>query len=339
MAVSSDGLSPGNKRSTPSLDILQELRRVIHLEGQTIARLEASLAPVFAEAVQILQACQGKIIVTGVGKSGLIASKIAATMVSTGTPAVFLHGSEGMHGDIGIVGKADIVVAIGKSGESEELLALLPFIRKIGAGIIAITAQGQSTLARNSDVVLVTPIEEEACPLKLAPTCSTTAALVLGDALAMALMKLREFQPADFALFHPGGQLGKRLILTVGDLMRQGPENPVVTVQDDLRKVLYVMTDTRAGAVSVIDGEQRLLGLITDFDVRRVLESGKDFFALSVLEVMNPKPSWVYEDDKAFDALELMERREKPISLLPVLNRSDRVVGMLHVHDLIARGL
>ena len=321
------------------MDILEELRRVIRLEWQAIAQLEQSLGPPFVEAVQMLQACQGKIILTGVGKSGLIANKISATMVSTGTPAVFLHGSEGMHGDIGIVAKEDIVLAVGKSGESEELLALLPFIRRIGARIIAITAQPQSTLARKSDVILVTPIQEEACPLKLAPTCSTTAALVLGDALAMALMKLRNFQQADFALFHPGGQLGKRLILTVGDLMRKGEANPVVRLQDDIRTVLCEMTEKRAGAVSVIDEEYRLLGLMTDFDIRRVLEAGKDLFSLSVGEVMNAKPTWVYEDEKAVKALEDMEKREKPISLLPVLNRQEKVVGMIHVHDLISRGL
>jgi len=321
------------------LDILEELRRVIRLEGEAIAQLEQSLGAPFVEAVQMLQACEGKIILTGVGKSGLIANKISATMVSTGTPAVFLHGSEGMHGDIGIVAKEDIVLAVGKSGESEELLALLPFIRRIGARIIAITAQPQSTLARKSDVILVTPIQEEACPLKLAPTCSTTAALVLGDALAMALMKLRNFQQADFALFHPGGQLGKRLILTVGDLMRKGEANPVVRLQDDIRTVLCEMTEKRAGAVSVIDEEYRLLGLMTDFDIRRVLEAGKDLFSLSVGEVMNAKPTWVYEDEKAVKALEDMEKREKPISLFPVLNRQEKVVGMIHVHDLISRGL
>ena len=184
------------------MDILEELRRVIRLEAQTLADLETSLGPDFEVAVNMLQACQGKIILTGVGKSGLIANKIAATMVSTGTLAVFLHGSEGMHGDIGIVTKEDLVIAVGKSGESEELIALLPFIRKIGAKVISITAQAKSTLAKSSDLVLVTPVREEACPLNMAPTSSSTAALVLGDALAMALMKLRNFQPSDFALFH-----------------------------------------------------------------------------------------------------------------------------------------
>jgi arabinose-5-phosphate isomerase len=321
------------------MDILNELRRVIRLEAKTLAHLEESLTPQFEEAVKMLQACQGKVILMGVGKSGLIANKISATMVSTGTPAVFLHGSEGMHGDIGIVAKDDIVIAVGKSGESEELLVLLPFIRKIGARIISITAKAESALARGSDLVLMTPIEEEACPLNMAPTCSTTAALVLGDAMAMALMKLRNFQPDDFALFHPGGQLGKRLLLTVGDCMRKGEANPVIDVSQSIRTMLCEMTSKRAGALSVIDEQQQLLGLVTDFDIRRTLEDGQDPLGLTIAEMMNAKPNWVYEDEKAITTLEFMEKREKPISVLPVLNRQGKVVGMIHLHDLISRGL
>jgi arabinose-5-phosphate isomerase len=260
-------------------------------------------------------------------------------MVSTGTPAVFLHGSEGMHGDIGIVAKDDIVIAVGKSGESEELVALLPFIRRIGARIVSITAKVESTLARGSDLVLITPIEEEACPLNMAPTCSTTAALVLGDAIAMALMKLRNFQPDDFALFHPGGQLGKRLLLTVGDCMRRGEANPIIDLSQSIRIMLCEMTSKRAGAVSVVDDQSRLLGIITDFDIRRALEEGQDLFAMTIAEVMNEKPTYVYVDEKAVNALEFMEKREKPISVLPVLDRQDKVAGMIHLHDLISRGL
>lgn len=321
------------------MDILNELRRVILLEAKTLHDLEGSLTSPFEEAVKMLQACQGKVILMGVGKSGLIANKISATMVSTGTPAVFLHGSEAMHGDIGIVAKEDIVIAIGKSGESEEVLAVLPFIRKIGARIIAITAKTESTLAGGSDVVLLTPIEEEACPLNMAPTCSTTAALVLGDAIAIALMKLRNFQSGDFALFHPGGQLGKRLLLTVGDCMRKDAANPIIDKAESFRAMLVEMTSKRAGAVSITDDQQRLLGLITDFDIRRTLEEGRDPFSLSLAEMMNPKPSWVYADEKAFKALEFMEKREKPISVLPVLDHQEKVIGMIHLHDLIARGI
>src|SRR5438445_568808 len=197
------------------MDILSEIRRVIELESRTVTRLQETIGPAYEAAVHLLYACPGKVILTGIGKSGIIAQKIASTMVSTGMPALFLHPTEGMHGDIGIARKDNIIIAIGRSGESEELIALLPSIRKIGAHLISITGRPDSTLARHSDIVLVIPVDEEACPLNMAPTCSTTAALVVGDALAMALMKLRNFQPEDFARFHPGGQLGKRLLLTV----------------------------------------------------------------------------------------------------------------------------
>jgi len=321
------------------MDVLKELRRVIELEKQTITDLSESLGPVFEEAVSLLYTCKGKVVLTGVGKSGIIAQKIAATLVSTGTPALFLHGAEGMHGDIGIIGKEDIVIAIGKSGESEELLVILPFIRRLGARVISITTNPNSTMARHSDLVLVTPVQEEACPLNMAPTSSTTVALVLGDALAMTLMKLRDFQPTDFALYHPGGQLGKRLLLKVKDVMRSGDGNPIIHESGDPRTMLFEITNKRAGAVSVVDDDQRLLGLVTDFDIRRTLESGKDLFTLAIKDIMNPNPNFVYEDEMAIHALEMMEKREKPISVLPVLDSNSKVVGMIHLHDLVARGL
>lgn len=194
-------------------------------------------------------------------------------------------------------------------------------------------------MARHSDLVLHTPIEEEACPLNMAPTCSTTVALVVGDALAVTLMKLRDFQSDDFAVNHPGGQLGKRLLLTVGDLMRSGEANPVVHVAKDVRFMLTEMTRQRAGAVSIIDDEHVLLGLVTDYDVRCVLEAQKDIFGMKVQDIMNATPEFVYEDDNAYAALEKMEKRDKPISVLPVLNQETQVVGMIHLHDLVARGL
>ena len=318
---------------------MKELRRVIDLEGKTVAQLSDAVGPSYEEAVRLLAACSGRVILTGVGKSGLIAQKIAATLVSTGTPAIFLHAAEGMHGDIGIVTKDDIVVAVGKSGESEELLTILPFIRRLGARIISITAKTDSTMARASDLVLITPVEEEACPLNMAPTCSTTAALVLGDAIAMTLMKLRNFQPTDFALYHPGGQLGKRLLLTVGDMMRSDEANSVISISSDVRSMLCEITSKHAGAVSVIDDQHQLRGFVTDFDIRQALESGRDIFALTIEEIMNEKPAFIYDDEKAVTALELMERRQRPISVLPVLNRVEKVVGMIHLHDLVAKGL
>lgn len=321
------------------MDVLAEIRRVIDLETRIINALKPTLGPAYEEAVRWLFDCPGKVVVTGVGKSGIIAQKIAATMVSTGTTAVFLHSADGLHGGVGIINKDDVVLAVGKSGESDELLAMLPVARKIGAKVIAITAQPQSSMARHSDLVLHTPIEEEACPLNMAPTCSTTVALVVGDALAVALMKLRDFQPGDFAVNHPGGQLGKRLLLTVADLMRAGDANPVVQETKDVRFMLTEMTRQRAGAVSIIDDERRLLGLVTDYDVRRALEARKDLFDMTIQDIMNATPEFVFDDENAYAALEKMEKREKPISVLPVLNRQERVVGMIHLHDLVARGL
>ncbi|OQW67633.1 MAG: hypothetical protein BVN29_01820 [Nitrospira sp. ST-bin5] len=321
------------------MDILTEINRVIELEGRTVSRLRESVGPACEEAVREIFKSPGKVILTGIGKSGLIAQKIASTMVSTGTSAIFLHPAEGMHGDIGIVRSDDVLIALSKSGESDELIGLLPAIRRIGARLIVVTAKADSTLARASDILLLTPVEEEACPLNMAPTCSTTAALVLGDALAMALMKLRNFQPEDFALSHPGGQLGKRLLLTVGDIMRSGEANPIINVMSRLQDMLYVITSKRAGAVSVVDHDGHLLGLVTDYDIRHVLEKGGDIFSMTISDIMNKKPTFVYSDEKALRALELMENRNKPFLVLPVLDRLDKTVGMIHLHDIVARGL
>jgi len=321
------------------LNVLAEIRRVLELESRAIAGLQKNLGPDYEEAVRVLFSCKGKVVVTGVGKSGIIGQKIAATMVSTGTPAMFLHSADGMHGDVGIIQKDDIVLAIGKSGESEELGSILPIARKIGAKVISITARLKSTMVRNSDLILHTPIEEEACPFNMAPTTSTTAALVVGDALAMALMKLRNFQPKEFAVNHPGGQLGKRLLLTVGDLMRAGEDNPVILVSADAKTMLSEITRKRAGAVSVVDNAGALVGLVTDYDIRKILERGDDPFSIPINEIMNSSPDFVFEDENAYYVLEKMEKRDKPISLLPVLTREQQVVGMIHLHDLIVYGL
>ena len=321
------------------MNVLDEIRRVLELEGETIGRLAHKIGKPYVDAVQEMRKCAGKVVLTGIGKSGLIAQKIASTMVSTGTPALFLHPAEGMHGDVGIVHRSDIVIAISKSGESDELIGLLPSLKRIGARLIVITAKSESTLAKHADLVLLTPIDEEACPLNMAPTCSTTAALVVGDALAIVLMKLRDFKPEDFALFHPGGQLGKRLLLTVGDVMRAGDANPVVRATMSVKDMLFEISNKRAGAVSVVDTVGRLLGLVTDYDIRRTLEKGGNVLGMTISDLMNKTPTFIYEDDKAIRALEIMERRDKPFLVLPVLNRSEVVVGMVHLHDLVARGL
>ena len=321
-------------------DLLDEIVRVFDIEIDALTRVRKSLGPAYAEAVRVIYECRGKVVVTGVGKSGLIGQKIAATMASTGTPAIFLHSADGMHGGLGVVQKGDVVVAIGKSGESDELITILSPLRAIGVRVIAITGNAESTLARSADVVLVADAGVEACPMNLAPTSSTTVALVVGDALAVALMKLRDFRPEHFALYHPGGQLGKRLLLTVGDIMRSGADNPVIHVAAGTRAMLLEMTSKRLGATSVIDDHGNLLGLVTDYDVRHVLERGLDLFAMAIVDVMNPRPSSIFSDEKATVALEQMEHREKPFLLLPVLARETRkVVGMIHLHDIFARGL
>jgi arabinose-5-phosphate isomerase len=321
------------------MNILSEINRVMELEGRTVARLRDSIGPAYEDAVRLIYACPGKVILTGIGKSGIIAQKIASTMVSTGTPALFLHPTEGMHGDIGIAHKDDVIMAIGKSGESDELIALLPSIRKIGARLISITAKADSTLARHSDIVLLTPIDEEACPLNMAPTCSTTAALVVGDALAMALMKLRNIQMEDFARYHPGGQLGKRLLLTVRDLMRTGSRNPVIHVNASVKELFSEITEKHLGAVSVVDDAGKLLGLVTDFDIRHAVGEGHNIFTMTIPEIMNPRPISIAANEKAIQALKIMEEREKPVAVLPVVEGNGFICGMIHLHDLIDKGL
>ena len=323
-----------------TVNVLDELDRVFQLEIETLSKVRKGLDGSYEKAVELLLQCQGKVVVSGMGKSGAIAQKIAATMVSTGTPAVFLHPSDGMHGDVGVVAKSDVVLAISKSGESEELLNILLYVREIGVPVISITASPKSTLGDTSDLVLFTPVDGEACPLNLAPTSSTTAALVVGDALAMALMKMRGFEPEHFAQLHPGGQLGRRLLTSVADIMRSGENNPVVNVNETVRTMLLEIARMQSGAVSVIDSGFKLLGLVTDYDIRKFLVQDSDMFSLSIDDVMNPNPVFIYSDAKAMEALELMEKRERPFLVLPVLDRStERVVGLVHLHDLVAKGL
>lgn len=319
--------------------IIRELRRVIALEARTLAKLGRAIDGSFAKAVDLMLKCKGKVILTGVGKSGLIAQKIAATLASTGTPSIYLDPADALHGSLGLVQRQDLVVAIGKSGESDELNALLPRLRTVGAKVIAITANPKSTLARAAALVLETPIEEEACPLNLAPTCSTTAALAAGDALAVALMKRRGFRAEQFARNHPGGRLGKRLTLHVADIMRSGEENPVVRVDAPITRMLVEITRQRAGAVSVVDAAGRLVGLVTDYDIRRALEQGKIVLALNIRQLMNARPTTVRPDTMAARAVEIMEGRKNPFNVLPVVDRRGRSVGMIQIHDLRARGL
>ena len=287
----------------------------------------------------MIAACQGQVFVSGIGKSGIIGTKIAATLRSTGTPATFLHPGDALHGAVGTVREDDVLLAIGKSGETSELNALLRVIRKIGVPIIAITANAGSSMAALSDVVIDLQIPREACPLNLAPTASTTAVLAVGDAIAVALMKLKNISAEDFARHHPGGQLGKRLLLTVEDVMRTTGERPVIHIRASVKEMLVAITAFHVGAICVTDDQERLSGLVTDYDVRRMLETGQDIFAMKISEIMNSSPEVAYSTDRAVDALEKMRARSKPIAVLPVLSPDQRIVGIVHLHDLIAAGL
>ena len=321
------------------IDILQEIVRVLDIEIEGLQAVRSSLNEKFANVVELIASSHGHVFLTGVGKSGIIAQKIAATMRSTGTPATFLHASEALHGDLGIVGGNDILIAIGKSGETSELNSLLRIVKKLGTTIISITANGVSSMAALSDVVLDLNIPREACPLNLAPTTSTTAALVVGDAIAVALMKLKNVSAEDFAKHHPAGQIGARLLLSVADVMRKGDQNPVINVEQSIKEMLVQITAFRVGAISVTNETGELLGLVSDYDIRKALESDRDIFSMKISDMMNPSPEWIFEDVKAGEALEMMRQRNKPTAILPVLNRQSKVVGMIHLHDLISAGL
>jgi arabinose-5-phosphate isomerase len=307
-------------------------RKVLEIEAQAILGMLGRLDESFDRAVDILLACAGRVVVTGMGKSGLIAQKISATLASTGTPSLFLHPADAIHGDLGRIVKGDAVLAVSYSGNTEELLALLPSIKRLGAPLVALTGNPRSPLAQAADVQLDTSISQEACPLGLAPTASTTAALAMGDALGMALIARRGFTVEDFAVLHPGGRLGKKL-LRVEDLMHQGDEIPRVLPEAPMRDVLFEMTRKRLGMTSVTDGEGRLLGMISDGDLRRALERhGHGALDLSAEQCMTRDPVTIERSELATRALDEMERRR--ITSLLIVDSERRVGGVLHLHDL-----
>lgn len=317
----------------------EEARRVLDIEREAIEEVARHLDEQFDQAVERLYACPGTVIVVGVGKSGLIGRKVAATLSSTGTPAFFLHATEGGHGDLGVVRSQDICLILSKSGETAELLDLLPAIRRVGAGIVSLVGRSTSTLARESDVVLDVSVKQEACPHDLAPTASTVAMLAMGDALAIALLKRRGFGPEQFALLHPGGTLGKRLLLRVRDLMHGGEENPVVPLGASMTEVIDVLVDRRLGAVSIVDQEGRLQGLFADGDLKRAIIDHGDVRPLSVEKLMTRRPTTITPDRLAHEALALMENRPFQIAVLPVVDAEGRAVGLLRLHDILRAGI
>jgi arabinose-5-phosphate isomerase len=322
-----------------NINIESEIIRVIDIEMKGLSLLREQIDSSVKSAVEIIFNCSGKVILTGMGKSGLVAKKIASTMSSVGTPAIFMHPAEGMHGDLGIIGADDVVIAIGKSGESTELNGVLPSVKNVGAKIIGVMGEADSTLARYSDIIINIGNIEEACPFNMAPTTSSTVTMVLGDAMAVALMKMRGFDLADYALLHPGGQIGKRLTMMVSDIMLKGSNNPIVNISDSVKNCISEISRKLAGAVSVVDNDGALMGLVTDYDIRKHLEKEENIFSMEIEDIMNGKPVFIYDDEKAFSALKIMQERERPITILSVLNRKNLVVGMLRMHDLIKEGL
>lgn len=320
--------------------IINKIQRAIDIELESIQNFRENLDSQNIEnAVQEILQSNGRLILTGVGKSGDIAKKISSTLSSTGTPSFFLHPTDAAHGDAGILQKGDVLVAIGKSGESDELIFLIPTFKKIGVKIISITANSESRLAKSSDIHIFTPILKEACPLDLAPTSSTTIALILGDAIAMTLMELKEFKENDFALYHPSGRLGKRLALEVDDVMRKGNNNSTIKADQKLNEVLTEITSKLVGAVSVIDDDNKLLGFITDYDIRKLLKDGKLTNGKKASEIMNTNPTYFKSGAKAYDVLLALEERKRPISAAPILDDNNRVVGIISLHDLLQKGL
>jgi arabinose-5-phosphate isomerase len=329
----------GTERRSDQVNVVDEARRVLKIEAQSILDLSERVDEHFTEAVELLYHCKGKVVLMGMGKSGLVGRKIASTFASTGTPAFFLHPAEGVNGDFGMLTKEDVVIAISNSGETRELLDVLPLIKRYGNRLIALTGNMNSSLAKAGDIYLNIHVKEEACPLGLAPTASTTATLALGDALAIVLMIKKGFDEKDFALLHPGGTLGKRLLLKVEDLMHVGKAFPTVTEKTLMKDVIFEITSKRLGVTAVCNGEGHLMGVITDGDLRRALEKFNDLLDRQASEVMTRNPKWIEKDALAAKAVQRME--EYSITSLFVFNQSgDKVpVGIIHLHDLLKAGV
>lgn len=316
--------------------VIEQAKRVLKIEAEAISALTERINESFVKAVDLVFFCKGKIVVTGVGKSGLIGQKIASTLASTGTPSFFMHPAEGIHGDLGMLSKNDVVIAISNSGESNEISQIIPVVKRMGLPLISMTGNRSSTLAKSGDAVLDISVKEEACPLGLAPTASTTATLAMGDALAVAVLDKRGFNKEDFALLHPGGSLGKSLLVRVSDLMHTGEAIPLVTENTVMKVALFEITSKRLGVTGVIDDEGFLEGAITDGDLRRAMEKGLDVLNKKASEIMTRNPKNIYADALAAEALQKMEQHS--ITSLFVMD-GEKVAGIVHLHDLLKAGV
>jgi arabinose-5-phosphate isomerase len=316
---------------------IAEGRRVLKIEARAVQALVDRLDVQFDRAVDVLLRCKGKVVVSGMGKSGLVGQKIAATMASTGTPAFFLHPAEGIHGDLGMLGRADVLIAISNSGETHEILQLLPYVERMGIPVVSMTGRMASTLAKNSDVALDVSVSEEACPLGLAPTASTTATLAMGDALAVVLLQKRGFKEEDFAQFHPGGALGRRLLVRVKDVMHGGAEVPKVSEAVPATAAILEITAKKLGMTTVTDAGGKLVGIITDGDLRRFIQQGGDFAKVTAGDLASRHPKTIAPDDLAAKAVERIERFS--ITTLVVTEGEGKIVGVIHLHDLLKNGI
>jgi arabinose-5-phosphate isomerase len=320
-------------KSQPSVQPIELARQVLLIEAHAVEALAQRLDANFQRAIELILQCSGRVVVSGMGKSGHIANKIASTLASTGTPAFFMHPAEASHGDLGMIIKDDVVLMLSNSGEGDELLAIVPLIKRMGAKLISMTGNSASTLAKEADIHLDAAVDQEACPLGLAPTASTTAALALGDALAVVLLDIRGFNKEDFARSHPGGILGRRLLVRVSDVMRTGDAIPRVAQNVSFSAALLEMTRKGLGMTAVVNNQAHPVGILTDGDLRRILEQGADLKAASIAEIMHPNPHTITPHQLAVEAVELMDERK--INCLLVVDESGALVGALNMHDLL----
>lgn len=316
--------------------IIEQAKKVLNIEAEAVSALIDRINESFVRAVDLIYSCKGKVVVTGVGKSGLIGQKIASTLASTGTPSFFMHPAEGLHGDLGMLSRGDLLIAISNSGESEEVSQILPVVKRLGLPLIAMTGNLSSTLAKAGDAVIDISVREEACPLGLAPTASTTATLAMGDALAVAVLDKRGFEKEDFALLHPGGSLGKRLLLRVSEIMHKGKDVPIVREEALMKEALFEITSKRLGITGVVDGNGLLKGAITDGDLRRAMEKGIDILHSKASDIMTKNPKRIEAGSLAAEALQRMEQHS--ITSLFVMD-GESIEGVIHLHDLLKAGV
>ncbi|MDG6250212.1 KpsF/GutQ family sugar-phosphate isomerase [Methanocalculus sp.] len=318
---------------------INEAKNIIQVEIDALLKMKENIDDNFVKAIDIILSNNGRVIVSGVGKSGLIGKKIASTLASTGTPSFFIHPTEGLHGDLGMVVENDVALLISNSGETQELLNIMPSLKRIGVPIIAFTGKRRSTLAMYSDVILDIGVEREAGELNLAPTSSTTTTLAMGDALALVLFEERGFKTEDYAIFHPGGSIGKKLLLKVDDVMHMGEINPIILQNHTMKDAIIEISQKGLGAVSVVDSSGRLVGIITDGDLRRGIETHKNILERFIHEIMTKNPICIESGRLAVEAVKLMEDRPKQISVLPVIDADEKPIGMLRIHDLVKSGV